>query len=110
MTKLFHIAYWLYCPSCPSCWLVQLPRFRLLLGKSKVDPWVLQTAAEGETEFLVYLTTQADLSAARHCPPSWRRAAMCTRHSPPLPSAPKRLSLLNWKDWAWITARIGSPT
>ena len=32
--------------------------------QSKVDPWVLQTAGEGETEFLVYLTAQADLSAA----------------------------------------------
>ena len=32
--------------------------------KDKVDPWVLQTAAAGDTEFLVYLTTQADLSAA----------------------------------------------
>src|SRR4030065_1907824 len=32
--------------------------------QSTVDPWVLQTAGEGETEFLVYLTAQADLSAA----------------------------------------------
>jgi subtilisin family serine protease len=33
--------------------------------KTAVDPWVLQTAAEnGETEFLVFLTEQADLSAA----------------------------------------------
>lgn len=31
---------------------------------AKVDPWVLQTAATGETEFLVYLTTQADLRGA----------------------------------------------
>jgi uncharacterized repeat protein (TIGR01451 family) len=33
--------------------------------KDKVDSWVLQTAAEGETEFLVYLTTKADLSEAK---------------------------------------------
>jgi len=32
--------------------------------QSKVDPWVLQTASEGETEFLVFLTEQADLSRA----------------------------------------------
>ena len=32
--------------------------------QSKVDPWVLNTAAEGETEFLVYLNEQADLSGA----------------------------------------------
>ena len=32
--------------------------------RDKVSPWVMQTASEGETEFLVYLTTQADLGAA----------------------------------------------
>ena len=33
--------------------------------QQNVDPWVLQTAAEqGETEFLVFLSEQADLSAA----------------------------------------------
>lgn len=33
--------------------------------KTSVDPWVLQTAdANGETEFLVFLNEQADLSAA----------------------------------------------
>jgi len=36
--------------------------------REKVDPWVLQTAAENETEFLVYLTTQADLSGAEALP------------------------------------------
>jgi serine protease AprX len=36
--------------------------------KDKVDPWVLQTASTGETEFLVYLTSQADLSAANALP------------------------------------------
>ena len=36
--------------------------------RDKVDPWVLQTASEGQTEFLVYLTTQADLSAAEALP------------------------------------------
>jgi serine protease AprX len=33
--------------------------------RSKVDPWVLQTAARGETEFLVMLQAQADLSGVR---------------------------------------------
>lgn len=32
--------------------------------QSKVDPWVLDTAARGETEFLVFLPQQANLSAA----------------------------------------------
>jgi serine protease AprX len=36
--------------------------------QTKVDPWVLQTATEGETEFLVYLTAQADLSGAKALP------------------------------------------
>ncbi len=36
--------------------------------RDKVDPWVLQTAAGGQTEFLVYLTAQADLSAAQALP------------------------------------------
>jgi len=33
--------------------------------QSKVDPWVLNTAAQGPTEFLVFLREQADLSAAQ---------------------------------------------
>ena len=36
--------------------------------QDKVDPWVMQTASGGQTEFLVYLTAQADLSAARNLP------------------------------------------
>ena len=32
--------------------------------RTKVDPWVLQTAADGDTEFLLSLSSQADLSAA----------------------------------------------
>ncbi len=34
------------------------------LWKAKVDPWVLETGTAGETEFLVFLTEQADLSRA----------------------------------------------
>lgn len=36
--------------------------------QSKVDAWVLQTAAGGETEFLVFLTAQADLREAAALP------------------------------------------
>ena len=36
--------------------------------QNKVDPWVLETAADGTTEFLVFLTDQADLSAAAGLP------------------------------------------
>jgi serine protease AprX len=35
------------------------------VSQSKVDPWVLKTAASGPTEFLVYLKEQADLSSAK---------------------------------------------
>jgi len=39
------------------------------LWEYKVDPWILETArTQPETEFLVYLTTQADLSAATELP------------------------------------------
>ena len=34
--------------------------------QSKVDPWVLGTAEAGETEFLVFLSEQADLGEASH--------------------------------------------
>ncbi len=32
--------------------------------QSKVDPWVIETASTGETEFIVFLSEQADLSGA----------------------------------------------
>ncbi len=37
----------------------------LTVWHSKVDPWVLKTAAQGPAEFLVYLKEQADLSPAK---------------------------------------------
>ena len=36
--------------------------------QAKVDPWVLDSAAEGQTEFLVFLASQADLSGAAALP------------------------------------------
>ncbi len=36
--------------------------------QTKVDSWILQNATEGETEFLVYLTAQADLDKASSLP------------------------------------------
>jgi serine protease AprX len=36
--------------------------------QSKVDAWVTATAASGDTEFLIYLSEQADLSAAAALP------------------------------------------
>jgi len=36
--------------------------------QAKVDPWVLTSALAGETEFIVFLAEQADLSQARQLP------------------------------------------
>jgi subtilisin family serine protease len=41
-----------------------VPAQRLLAWQSKVDAWVAETAASGETEFIIYLSEQADLSGA----------------------------------------------
>jgi subtilisin family serine protease len=44
------------------------PAEKLPPWQSKVDAWVTTTAASGETEFLIYLSEQADLSAAATLP------------------------------------------
>ena len=36
--------------------------------QAKVDPWVLETSAQGETEFLIFLSEQADVSGAVNLP------------------------------------------
>jgi serine protease AprX len=36
--------------------------------QAKVDPWVLETADTGKTEFLIFLSEQADLGEAAHLP------------------------------------------
>jgi len=41
----------------------------------KVDPWVLETAAQGQTEFLVFLTEQTDLSGAAALPTKAEKGA-----------------------------------
>ena len=43
--------------------------------RPKVDPWVLETAASGDTEFLVMLREQADLRGARALPSKTEKAA-----------------------------------
>lgn len=35
------------------------------IWQNKVDPWILQTARSGDTEFLIFLSTQANLSGAK---------------------------------------------
>jgi serine protease AprX len=36
--------------------------------QAKVDPWVLETSAQGETEFIIFLTEQAEVSGAANLP------------------------------------------
>ncbi|HUF38676.1 MAG TPA: S8 family serine peptidase [Anaerolineales bacterium] len=43
--------------------------------ETKVDPWVLGTAAAGTTEFIVFLTEQADLRAAAGLPDKTQKGA-----------------------------------
>jgi len=43
--------------------------------RAKVDPWVLDTSARGETSFLVVLREQADLRGARHLPTKAEKGA-----------------------------------
>jgi len=47
--------------------------------QAKVDPWVLQTAETGETEFLVYLSEQADLSGVMTLPTKAEKGAYVYR-------------------------------
>ena len=41
------------------------PAAQMFAREEKVDPWVRQTAASGETEFLLYLEEQTDIRGAR---------------------------------------------
>ena len=41
------------------------PAAEVVGWEAKVDPWVRQTAASGETEFLLHLRERADISSAR---------------------------------------------
>lgn len=44
--------------------IAAVPPNQAIEWTQKVDPWVLETAVSGETEFLLYLREQADLSGA----------------------------------------------
>src|SRR5262252_975063 len=43
--------------------------------RSKVDRWVVETAARGQTEFLVMLRAQADLRGVRRLPTKTEKGA-----------------------------------
>lgn len=43
---------------------------------NKVDPWVLETSSQGQTEFLVVLKEQADLSEAANIPTKKEKGAL----------------------------------
>jgi serine protease AprX len=46
-----------------------------LSWQSKVDPWVLETAHQGDTEFILFLKEQADLSGAQFLPTKAEKGA-----------------------------------
>ena len=58
---------------CAVSWLGNVSQtahahFEAANWRAKIAPWVWQTAQEGQTEFLVFLKEQADLSAAEALP------------------------------------------
>lgn len=74
----------------------------------KVDPWVMATAAGGsETEFLVYLAEQADLSGAKQLATKQEKGAyvygqltaLAARTQPPLLSNLSALGLVHRSFW-----------
>ncbi len=75
--------------------------------QSKVDAWVMQTAAEGPTEFLIVLAEQADLSAAKSLPDKlakgefvYRTASgLAARTQPPLWDALARMGAAYRSYW-----------
>ena len=58
--------------------------------QSKVDPWVLDTADTGKTEFLVFLSEQANLGEAARLGKKPRRANTSMPRSPPRRNARRR--------------------
>ena len=83
-------------------------------GSEKVDPWVLDRLARspsGESEFLIVLAEQADLSGAAALRDQARQGALsssrgCARR----PRAPRRRSSTSWRAPGSCTARSGSRT
>jgi len=69
----------------------QLPAWQ-----SKVDTWVLETANQGETEFIVFLEQQADLSAADHLETKLKKGAYVY----------KQLTETAWRTQAPILAHL----
>ena len=69
--------------------------------QAKVDAWVLETARQGETEFLVSLVEQADLSAAAELPTRQEKGAYvfstlvatAARSQPPVIAVLQRLGV-----------------
>lgn len=78
--------------------------------QTKVDPWVLETATQGETEFIVFLAEQADLSGAASLKTKLEKGTyvyqrlteVAARTQPPVLAALESLG--------WNTAPTGSPT
>ena len=64
--------------------------------RDKVDPWVLSTASQGETEFLVFLVQPGrSQRGSSVCLPSWRRVHTYIKPSPRSLNAPNHPSSLS---------------
>ncbi|GEM_PF-560949 len=86
---------------------------------AKVDPWVLQKASEGVTEFLVSLSSQADLSAAVNLPTKSEKGwyvyhaltSLAERTQAPLVAELDRLGLEYHPYWIanviWVRGNLG---
>ena len=78
--------------------------------QSKVDPWVLDTAGAGQTEFLVMLREQADLRGARSARRKTEKGAFVRDALASRPSARRRPCSRCSPRAASSTAPSGSPT
>jgi serine protease AprX len=89
-------------------------------GNDKVDPWVLQTASKGETEFLVFLTSQADLRPASTLPTKSQKGwyvyqtltSLAERTQAPLIAELERLGVQYHPYWVanmiWVKAGLNT--
>jgi len=88
--------------------------------RDKVDPWVLQTASQSETEFLVFLTSQADLSGAKALLTKSQKGwyvyqtltSLAERTQAPLIAELERLGVLYHPYWVtnmiWVRGRLST--
>lgn len=78
--------------------------------QAKVDPWVLTTGSDSETEFLVYLTEQADLREASRLATKQEKGAYVFQRLTEVAQRTQPSVIAALKNRVWNSSRIGSPT